>query len=238
MSELEPLQASLGYQFQTPALLRLALIHPSVAQEQGVRTQNNQRLEFLGDSVLSLVLTETLYRRFPDWTEGQLTQARARLVNRRFLAERARRLDLGTYLITSRGEAASGGQNRNSNLADAFEAVLGAVYLDGGLDAVRAFVLRHFEPELSSAASDDSADNPKGRLQELLQATSVTPPTYRLIAATGPDHDRQYLCAVTHEGMELGRGQGTSLKQAETAAAAAALQKLKGGPPEHTGNTA
>lgn len=228
MNELDQLQAILGCQFRDRALLRLALLHPSVAQEQGIRLQNNQRLEFLGDAVLSLVLSEALYRRFPEFTEGQLTQARARLVNRRFLAERARRLGLGPYLVISRSEEASGGRDRISNLADTFEAVVGAMYLDGGVEAVREFVLHTFEPELSAGLPSKGTDNPKGRLQELLQATSAMPPAYRLLAASGPDHDRRYECAVIHAGEELGRGQGRSIKEAETAAAAVALQKFEG----------
>ncbi len=227
MNELDQLQAALGCQFKDRALLRLALLHPSVAQEQGVRLQNNQRLEFLGDAVLSLVLSEILYRRFPEFTEGQLTQARARLVNRRFLAERARRLGLGPYMVISRSEEAGGGRDRTSNLADTFEALVGALYLDGGVEAVREFVLRTFEPELSAGLPSNGTDNPKGRLQELLQASSAMPPEYRLIAARGPDHDRRYECAVIHAGEELGRGQGRSIKEAETAAAVVALQKLE-----------
>jgi ribonuclease-3 len=230
MNELDALQAALGCQFKDRSLLRLALTHPSVTHEQGVKLQHNQRLEFLGDSVLELILTHELYRRFPDWGEGTLTQARARLVNRRFLAERARRLGLGPYLVLSRGEEMSGGRERTSTLADTFEALVGARFLDGGLEAARAFVIRLFEPELGVLPSTPDAENPKGQLQERLQATSANPPEYRLMAATGPDHDRQFECAVSHGGVELGRGRGKSKKEAEAAAAADALRKLGAAP--------
>lgn len=228
MSELDQVQLALGFRFNNRALLRLALTHPSVSQEQGVKLPNtNQRLEFLGDSVLSLVLTEELYRRHPELEEGTLTQVRARLVNRRFLAERARRLGLGPYLILSRSEEATGGRDRTSNLADTFEALIGAMYLDGGLEAVRAFVLRVFEPDLSASPASAEFDNPKGRLQELLQAASTQPLVYQLVSATGPDHDRRYECAVLHEGVELGRGTGRSKREAEAAAALQALERVQ-----------
>ncbi len=228
MSELDQVQLALGFRFKNRALLRLALTHPSVTQEQGVKLPNtNQRLEFLGDSVLSLVLTAELYCRHPEWEEGALTEARARLVNQRFLAGRARRLGLGPYLILSRSEEATGGRDRTSNLANTLEALIGAMYLDGGLEAVRAFVLRVFEPDLSSGPTGADLDNPKGRLQERLQAASAQSPVYQLTSVTGPDHDRRYECAVFHEGRELGRGTGRSKKEAEVAAALQALERLE-----------
>lgn len=226
MNEYESLETQLGYRFRDRQLLRLALSHPSVAQEQGLKLGNNQRLEFLGDSVLGLILTEELYRRFPQVEEGPLTQARARLVNGRFLAQQARRLGIPPYLILSRGEACGGGRERHSNLANALEALIGAMYLDGGLTAVREFVLRVFGPDLDREPPESGSDNPKGRLQERLQADASPPPVYRLTATTGPDHDRRYECAVYHEGKELGRGEGRSKKEAEAAAALAALARL------------
>src|SRR5216684_2184999 len=138
------LQNQLGYSFNDPSLLQLALTHPSVAHEKGAPLQTNQRLEFLGDAVLQLVLTRELYEKFPAFGEGPLTKARAKLVNRRSLAERARQLGLGQHLILSRGEEISGGRERLSALADTFEALLGAIFLDGGFDAAREFILRQF----------------------------------------------------------------------------------------------
>src|SRR5512137_1087556 len=144
-AEYEELQARLGYVFRDPGLLRLALTHPSVAHEQDSPIQTNQRLEFLGDAVLQLVLTRELYEKFPAFGEGPLTKARAKLVNRRTLAERARHLGIGQHLILSRGEELHGGRDRLSALADTYEALLGAVFLDAGFEAAREFILREFQ---------------------------------------------------------------------------------------------
>ncbi len=144
MSEFSEFQARLGYAFRDEGLLRLALTHPSVAHEIGAPSPHNQRLEFLGDAVLQLVLTRELYEKFPAFDEGPLTKARAKLVNRRTLAEHARILGLGAHLILSRGEEINGGRERASTLADGFEALLGAIFLDGGFEAAREFILREF----------------------------------------------------------------------------------------------
>ena len=227
MPDLAELHARLGYSFRDESLLRLALTHPSVAHEANTPTAHNQRLEFLGDSVLGLVLSRELYEKFPDADEGQLTKSRARLVNAAALAAHGRSLGLGHYLVLSQGEENTGGRERNSALADAFEAVLGAVFLDGGWEAARAFVLREFADDLAGLALPSGIENPKGELQELLQAKSPVAPVYQTISAEGPDHDRQFICAVLHDGMELARGSGKSKKAAESDAALAALQKLK-----------
>jgi ribonuclease-3 len=234
VTDFAALQAQLGHSFRDGTLLRLALTHPSVAHEQAQATQHNQRLEFLGDAVLQLALTRELYQRFPALEEGPLTKARARLVNRRFLAEQGRRLGLGGHLVLSRGEELHGGRERPSALADAFEALLGAVFLDEGFEAARACVLRLFELELDRLALQPDSGNPKGDLQERLQAASAEPPQYRLECATGPDHDRIFECVVCHGGVELGRGRGKSKKAAESQAAQAALERLRSsseGPP-------
>jgi ribonuclease-3 len=230
VSELAALQNRLGYTFRDENLLRLALTHPSIAHESGVATAHNQRLEFLGDAVLQLVLTRELYEKFPAFGEGPLTKARAKLVNRRALAERGRPLDLGPHLILSRGEEISGGRERGSALADAFEALLGAVFLDGGFEAAREFILREFATVLGSLSELPNIENPKGELQELLQARSEHAPQYQFVSASGADHDRDFECAVLHEGVELARGRGKSKKAAESDAAAAALQILKAQP--------
>lgn len=227
MSNLGSLQEKLGYVFRDEALLRLALTHPSVAHESAVGTPHNQRLEFLGDSILGLVLTRELYERFPDWGEGALTKARAQLVNRRTLADEARRLNLGEHLILSRGEESSGGRARQSALADAFEAVLGAVFLDGGHEVARDFILRRFGDAFGALNQSPHIENPKGELQELLQSKSTEAPGYEMTATSGPDHDRHFECAVFHLGAELGRGMGKSKKEAEGQAALAALLKLR-----------
>ncbi len=221
------LQHQLGYAFRNPALLRLAFTHPSVAHEQGAPLQTNQRLEFLGDAVLQLVLTRELYENFPAVGEGPLTKARAKLVNRRTLAEHARRLGLGKHLIVSRGEEIHGGRERGSALADAFEALLGAVFLDGGFEMAREFILRQFQGASGELSVIPILENPKGELQELLQAVSSEAPRYHAVSATGPDHDRVFECTVHHNGLELARGQGKSKKAAESEAALAALRKLR-----------
>jgi len=227
MADLAMLQQRLGYTFRDESLLRLALTHPSIAHESGVATAHNQRLEFLGDAVLQLVLTRELYEKFPTFGEGPLTKARAKLVNRRALAERARPLGLGAHLILSRGEETTGGRERGSALADAFEALLGAVFLDGGFEAAQEFILREFVSVLGGLGELPNIENPKGELQELLQARSEHAPQYQFVSASGADHDRDFECAVLHDGVELARGRGKSKKAAESEAALAALQILK-----------
>jgi ribonuclease III len=218
----------IAYQFRDESLLRLALTHPSVAHESGTATADNQRLEFLGDAVLGLVLTQKLYQQFPALDEGPLTKARAKLVNRRTLAQRARVLGLGAHLIVSRGEETSGGRNRESALADAYEALLGAIFLDGGFEAARDFILGEFAAAFGELAVLPLLENPKGELQELLQARSPNAPEYQTVQISGVDHDPLFECAVQHEGIELGRGRGKSKKTAESDAALAALEKLRG----------
>jgi ribonuclease-3 len=225
--DLAELQNKVGYTFADPALLRLALTHPSVAHEQGAAMQTNQRLEFLGDAVLQLALTRELYEKFPGFGEGPLTKARAKLVNRRSLAERARQLGLGAHLILSRGEEISGGRDRPSALADTFESLMGAIFLDGGFEAAREVILSQFASSFSGLTVIPTLENPKGELQELLQSFSSEAPRYHVISATGPDHDRVFACTVHHAGVELACGQGKSKKAAESEAALAALTKLR-----------
>jgi len=237
MPELSELQNRLGYTFRDEGRLRLALTHPSVAHESGTATAggdeaqrrpaHNQRLEFLGDAVLQLVLTRELYEKFPAFDEGPLTKARAKLVNRRTLADHARALGLGMHLILSHGEEMHGGRERPSALADTFEALLGAIFLDGGFDAAREFILREYSAAFGKLSVLPSIENPKGELQELLQARSPEAPEYHVISATGPDHDRVFECVVHHGGAELARGRGKSKKAAESDAALVALKKLR-----------
>ena len=231
MATLADLQARLGYAFRDEALLRLALTHPSVAHEKGAAIEHNQRLEFLGDAVLQLALTRELYEKFPAFDEGPLTKARAKLVNRRTLAVHGRAVNLGEYLILSRGEEVHGGRERSSALADALESVIGALFLDGGYEAARAFILREFGPMLGEVAAPPSLENPKGELQEFLQAKSPDAPMYHVVSATGPDHDRVFECTVHHGGIELARGSGKSKKAAESEAALNALNKLRAANP-------
>ncbi len=227
VSEYQELQKQLGYTFRDPALLRLALTHPSVEHEHNAPLQTNQRLEFLGDAVLQLVITWELYDKFPSFEEGPLTKARAKLVNRRTLAEHGRTLGLGGHLILSRGEQTHGGRERPSALADAFEALLGALLLDGGFEVAQAFIRRRFRDAFSGLSALPILENPKGELQELLQASSSEAPQYHVVSATGPDHDRLFECIVRHGGVELARGSGKSKKAAESEAALSALRQLR-----------
>ena len=228
MSDLAAFQDRLGFRFRDENLLRLALTHPSVAHDLNRPVPQNQRLEFLGDSVLGLVLTRHLYEKFPGADEGSLTKSRARLVNAASLAAHGRALGLGAHLVLSRGEEITGGRERSSALADGFEALLGAMFLDGGFAAAQEFVLREFAGDFSELTGSAGIENPKGELQELLQSRSPSAPQYQTISASGADHDREFECAVLHDGVEMARGRGKSKKAAESDAALAALQKLRG----------
>ncbi len=218
------LEERIGYQFQNPQLLLEALTHPSVVHEKKRRQFDNQRLEFLGDAVLQLVITEHLFARYGEAGEGRLTTRRSRLVSRESLKVRAAGLDLGRHLLMGRGEEASGGRQRDSNLGDAFEALLGAIYLDSDLETVRRFILEEMKADLDRLEEEPLEVNPKGQLQELLQAISPRSPSYELFSQQGREHERVFQVRVIWEGQVLGEGGGRSKKQAETAAALAALK--------------
>jgi ribonuclease-3 len=222
-----PLQKRLDYSFKKPELLELALTHPSVNHEQSKTLSNNQRLEFLGDAVLQMIISAELYRQFPTRDEGTLSKARARMVNRDVLAEQAVQIKLGKELMLSRGEERNGGRERASALADAFESVVGAIYLDGGFMKVKKFLLTQFSERFIGADAGRHVGNPKGELQEILQGKSAVAPEYRLLDSKGPDHDRSFECAVRHSGRELARGTGKSKKTAETDAATKAIKLLR-----------
>jgi len=227
-SNLEDFQQRLGHSFADANLLRQALTHASFGHEKRQKLPDNQRLEFLGDAVLQLTVTSELYRRFPELPEGRLTALRARLVNRHHLQALAQELGLGEHLILGRGEENSQGRQRGSILADAMEAVLGAVFAETGWDTARAIILRLLEPSLAAINNegDESEANPKGTLQEKLQAEGEDPPIYRCVSETGPAHARVYEVVVEWQSRELGRGQGASKKEAETRAAQAALDTV------------
>ena len=203
---------------ETAALLRRALTHPSMGPE------DNQRLEFLGDAVLQYIMSDILYQSHPDCHEGQLTHLRALSVCEANLSQVAKKLHVGEALIMDKGEELTGGREKPSVLCDAMEAILAAVYLDGGLDAARAIILRCWpKPEDVQRPMQDS----KGALQEFLQRDGSEAPTYEIIAQDGPPHNRTFEAAVSRFGVELAHGTGRTKKQAEQAAALAALQKLK-----------
>lgn len=220
---MEALEARIQYTFKNPRLLAEALTHPSLAYETQGPHFDNQRLEFLGDAVLQLILTRKIFLLFPGLDEGSMTKLRSQLVSRTALQRYALRIGLGAYLLMGKGEAASGGRDRPSTLADAVEAVVGAIYLDTGLDEATVVVLRLCQEEITSLDLDQEHLNPKGRLQEILQAAGAPSPNYEMLDQRGPDHRKEFISRVFWQGEALGVGQGTSKKLAETAAALKAL---------------
>ncbi len=218
-----PLELRIGYKFRNSLLLAEALTHPSLGHETKKRHFDNQRLEFLGDAVLQLIFTDELYRRFPAYTEGQMTKLRARLVSRNGLKLIACRIELGQYLLMGRGEEVSGGRERASILADAFEGLTGAMYLDSNIDTVRAFILRESDDLIEACAEDYPDSNPKGLLQETLQSLSPESPVYEILSEFGPEHQKAFDARVVWRGLNLGEGSGASKKLAETNAARAAI---------------
>ncbi|CAA6690743.1 MULTISPECIES: ribonuclease III [unclassified Lentimonas] len=222
---LNPFEKQIGYQFSDVNLLELALTHPSCDTETG----DNQRLEFLGDAVLDLVIAEALYKDNPDLHEGALDHMRAGLVNGKALTAHARTIGLDDALQVSDAQRQHHSDPSAAMLEDALEALIGAIYLDGKIDAARTFILRTFGRAIAAAPKSGGAGNPKGRLQEWTQQQySGAVPDYIALADEGPDHARLYSAAVQIDGKELGRGQGSSKKAAETAAAAHALQQING----------
>ncbi len=225
------LEAKLGYSFRDRTLLQNALLHRSHVHVTGQeRGRSNERLEFLGDAVLGLVVNEELFRKFPNRSEGDLTKMKALLVCGARLSEVAGQIDLGVYIKMSRSEAATGGRGRSSILADATEALLGAVYLDGGLGAASGVINRIILKGSDSLLARRSLRNYKSRLQELIQARHKSPPRYRVLEVDGPDHDRLFKVAVTFNGKTLGMGEGRNKKTAEQSAAREALAALEGDP--------
>ena len=226
-TELQPLEQMLGHEFRDASLLRLALTHPSASGNQSKPPDDNQRMEFLGDAILQAVISEALYRLHPGKNEGHLTKARAGLVNGTMLAAKATALGREQHLVLGRGQRTEFERGRESALEDALEALVAALYLDGGLDAARDFVSRIFAEELANPDSIPAIDNPKGELQERLQGGTGVSPTYELLSASGPAHDLKFEVAVLQAGKELGRGTGGSKKEAESRAASAALDRLR-----------
>lgn len=225
--DLDKVQATIGYHFRDESLLRLALTHRSYSHTVLSDEASNERLEFLGDSVLGLVVAHELYRDHPDIMEGKLTQAKALLVNESTLASIGKRIGLNRYLLLSPEEDRSGGRDRPSIISDAFESVIGAVYLDGGLDAARDIVLRLIYSRREALARDASRRNFKGDLLEYAQALGAGMPRYDVISEDGPDHEKVFRVVVHIDGDKVGYGSGSSKKEAEQKAAAAALESIR-----------
>lgn len=229
--DLADLESKIGYRFLDRQLIETALTHRSHAYRSGQeRLQSNERLEFLGDSVLGLVVNEHLYRNYPERSEGELTKIKSLVVSRAVLWRAAEQLGLGRHLILAPGEVDAGGRTRASILSDAFEAVIGAIYLDGGLEAVEAFVTEHVLGALEETLADHQLANYKSLLQERVQAQLKTPPRYKVTSTSGPDHAKKFVVEVLVRGRVLGRGEGDSKKVAEQRAAREALHFMEESP--------
>jgi len=227
---LEELEQAIGHQFHQPELLERALTHRSAAPED-VTTRlrpDNEQLEYLGDSVLGMLVSEHLTSTFPLWTEGQLSKSRSRLVNAASLCAAGRRLGLGSHLRLGKGEEKTGGREKPALLADAFEAVVAAVYLDAGLTAARDFVKRALlDPAIESHGSHLGLSDHKSALQEFLQARGLPSPRYAVVQETGPDHQKTFWMQVDVGGLVNATGVGGNKKEAEQSAAAQALDLLR-----------
>lgn len=219
-------ERALGHRFRQPELLVEALTHPTYAYEVG--GPSNQRLEFLGDAVLSLVISRYLYERYPDWPEGTLSRVRAALVSAPTLAASARALGIGQVLRLGKGEERMGGRDRESNLADALEALVAAVYVDGGLEAAAGLVLAQLAPQVEAARTGRLHPNHKAQLLEWAQRRTGRPPHYQVVAEEGPTHARRFRVRVFVGGEAAGEGEGSSKRAAEQEAAREALLRLRG----------
>ena len=222
---MNPLEKRIKYKFRNSLLLAEALTHPSLGHETHRHHFDNQRLEFLGDAVLQLIFTEYLFDRYPEASEGQLTKLRARIVSREGLRIHAESLALGLFLMMGKGEEISGGRHRASALADAYEALVGALYLDSDYVTARRIVLTEAREYLDSLELETADQNPKGRLQEILQAISPQSPQYPIVHSSGPEHQKHFAAKILWCGIELGIGEGRSKKEAEVAAAQHALRQ-------------
>jgi ribonuclease-3 len=221
---MELLESVISYIFRDRSLLVEALTHGSLGYECQRAQPDNQRLEFLGDAVIQLILSDILYHQYPHANEGLLTKVRAQLVSTKALAQIARKIQLGGYLLMGRGEESCGGRERDSTLADALESLTGAVYLDGGMLAAQEVARKLFRQQLEELGNSPADQNPKGQLQEMLQAISPQSPSYRILDESGPDHAKNFVAQVTWNGIDLGRGLGRSKKEAEVEAARTALE--------------
>lgn len=216
ITEIAELESLLGHQFRDPEQLHQALMHSSRIPERAAEepSESNEKLEFLGDAVLELIVSEELVREFPDWSEGQLSKSRARLVNATAISLAAQRLGLGKYLRLGRGEEKTGGRNKPALLADAYEALIAAIYLDGGLEAARGFVRRSLvEGAIAVEAERLGHTDHKSALQEFLQSRGMAPGSYHVIAETGPDHQKTFRVEVRIAGQTPAMGTGRTKKK-------------------------
>ena len=222
---IKDLEAAMGYRFRDITLVQNALTHSSYANEYWHDSlMSNERLEFLGDSVLGMVVAEYLYKTFPDRPEGELTRMRADMVCEQALSEVANRLELGKYMLLGHGEEQSGGRNRASILADAVESVIAATFLDGGMEAAKRFIAQFVLCDVPVMRLHNA--DYKTMLQELVQQKKNQVLSYALVGESGPDHDKRFTVAVSLNGEQIGQGTGSSKKRAEQEAACAAVENL------------
>ena len=225
MKYLCDFQKKIGYEFKNTSLLKEALCHSSYANEQkGSGIKCNERLEFFGDSILSEIVSEYLFLTFGDFAEGGLSAMRREIVDSETLAEYARGIGMGDYLLLGHGEEQLGGRSRRSNLEDAFEALVAAIYLDGGRNAARDFVVPFISVTAEKNYEMNKFSDPKSKLQEIVQRGGGEAPVYVITGESGPDHDKHFECEVLVENNVMGRGGGHSKKDAEKAAAQNALE--------------
>ncbi|HEX7137867.1 MAG TPA: ribonuclease III [Vicinamibacterales bacterium] len=227
--EFDALERAMQYRFRDRGLLEQALTHTSRANEDisgGVL--DNESLEFLGDALLGFIVADLLFREFPEYDEGEKSKSKAMLVSTATLARQAERLQLGSHLLLGRGEEKTGGRRKQALLADGYEALIAAIYLDGGIDQARAFIIREFSPLLADVRDRGAAGQDyKSALQELLQGREMPLPDYRLVGTIGPDHQKQFRVEVVVNGETLGHATGPSKKEAEQEAARAALETFR-----------
>jgi ribonuclease-3 len=226
--EYEKIEQALGIRFKDRKTLTSALSHSSYVYEKGMPyAAGNERLEFLGDSIVGMVVSEHIFQNYPDQAEGKLSKIKSVVVSKKILARAAQRLGLGGYVLLGRGEALTGGRQRRSLLANVFEGIVGAIYLDHGLAVAREFVLRNLRDEIEPAASGKSIRDHKSELQEIAQRRCGQVPRYRVTDVAGPDHDRVFEVEVHVDNHVVGLGAGRSKKSAEQKAAETAIRKLR-----------
>lgn len=227
-NELDKLQSTIQYQFNDVKMLKQALTHSSYANESKKKNiPYNERLEFLGDSVLGLVVSDYIFKKYMDLPEGELTKVRANVVCEPTLSSKAKEINLGKYLLLGKGEEITGGRERVSILADAYEALIGALYIDGGLDTAKEFILNSFYSTIEQAVKGKLFRDYKTHLQELLQSKYTDKISYQVVKEEGPDHDKTFTVEVSLCNQVLGRGKGKSKKEAEQNAAEEALEKVR-----------
>lgn len=223
--QIPAIESRLRYTFHDRSLLTLAFIHRSYINEHRETLQHNERLEFLGDSVLGLLIADFLYKKFPNYPEGDLSYLRSRLVEASSCVSFIHKMDIGKSILLGKGERMNDGRGRESILADLFEAIIGAIFLDGGLEAARSFIFNNFSEEIE-ATLKTPLSNWKALLQDYCQKKYQQTPLYQVLEESGPDHSKNFIIAVMIDNQEYGRGNGASKKEAQQSAAASAMGKI------------